>query len=66
MNRQGVFVSEYQRLTGAHYRDAHMVWVKAVLEGNRELINMYIDHAEQRKARLVAKYERAKQWEAAS
>lgn len=60
MNKQNVFINEYQRLTGARYNDARMMWVNAVFQGNHEFINMYVDHAEKRKARLVAKYEKAR------
>lgn len=52
MNIKAAFIHEYQRINGTHYKAAEMVWVKAVLGGNRELIHMYLDHADKRKARM--------------
>lgn len=55
MNRQAQFINEYQRMTGAPYNAARMVWVRANLSGEREFVNMVLDHAERRKARLLRK-----------
>lgn len=52
MNRQNAFINEYQRLHKVQYGVARMVWVKAVLEGNRELINMYLNQRERHTARM--------------
>lgn len=52
MNTKAAFIHEYQRVNGTHYRATEMVWVKAVLGGNRELIRMYLDNADKRKARM--------------
>ena len=52
MNTKAAFIHEYQRINKTHYKATEMVWVKAVLSGNRELIHLYLDRAEKRQARM--------------
>lgn len=55
MNVKNIFINEYQKQTGAHYKAAHMVWVKASLAGDRAFIHEVLKASEERKAAMKVK-----------